>query len=80
MVAVSDLAETISRERVPAGVIDFLVELALERPGVFHLPRPPLSTLFRRLGLEVKDDHLVPADLAWEDWLTEEASAWLEEE
>lgn len=78
--SVGQLAETISRERIPAGVFDFLVELALERPRIFAVERPPFTALFRQAGLVVRDDHLVPVDLDWEDWLTEEADAWMEEE
>ncbi len=77
---IAGVSETIAGQGVPASLVDFLVEVAVGRPDVFHVERPPLTQLFTEAGLRVKDDHLVPADLDWDEWLTAEAESWGEEE
>ena len=77
---IAGIAETIAAERVPASLVDFVVEVAMARSDVFAVERPPLTELFAAAGLQVRDDHLVPTDLEWEEWLTAEAESWGEEE
>lgn len=76
--AIGRLAVTISEERVPASVSDFVLEVAIEHPGVLTTERPPLSALFSDAGLDVRGDHLVVPGLDWDEWLAEEADAWVD--
>jgi hypothetical protein len=77
---IEGLAETITEQRVPASLVDFMVEVAMARADVFGVERPPLTELLAAAGLVVRDDNLVPTDMEWEDWLTAEAESWGEEE